>query len=219
MECFEKLERCGVVPVLTVPLAKSAPALGEALLGGGLYCAEVTFRTSAAADVIRTLAARYAGQGLLVGAGTVLSAEQADLAMEAGAAFLISPGLNPAVVRHCLQHGYPILPGVCTPSEAEAGMALGLTHLKFFPAGAAGGAAMLRALAAPYSRLRFMPTGGITPENLGDYLACPNVFACGGSWIASESMIQAGEWSEIRRRAAEASAWVTAFRAARREKK
>ena len=142
---------------------------------------------------------------MFVGAGTILTADQADAAIQAGARFLVSPGFNPKVVEHCLQKGYPILPGVCTPSEVEHALSYGLTQLKFFPAEAAGGVAMIKALSAPYTNVRFMPTGGIHPGNVRDYLACPSIFACGGSWMVPRDKINAGRFDEIEQLTAQAA--------------
>ena len=179
-----------IVPVIRLDTPEDAPPLAEALCDGGLPVAEITFRTEAAEESLRILRRRY--PDMLLGAGTVLSACQADAAAAVGADFIVSPGFSPKVVEHCLSKGYPVYPGVCTPTEVEAALGYGLTELKFFPAEAAGGLAMIRALSAPYPSVRFMPTGGLHPQNVGTYLACPAVFACGGSWMAPDSMIRAG---------------------------
>lgn len=193
-----------IVPVIQLDRAKNALPLAQALIRGGLPCAEITFRTEAAAASIAAVSAEY--PDMFVGAGTILTADQADAAIQAGARFLVSPGFNPAVVEHCLQKGYPILPGVCTPSEVERALSYGLTRLKFFPAEAAGGVAMIRALSAPYGMVRFMPTGGINPGNVREYLACPAVFACGGSWMVPQDKINAGRFAEIEQLTAQAAA-------------
>lgn len=193
-----------IVPVIQLDRAENAPPLAQALIRGGLPCAEITFRTEAAAASIAAVSAAY--PDMFVGAGTILTAGQADAAIQAGARFLVSPGFNPAVVEHCLQKGYPILPGVCTPSEVERALSYGLTRLKFFPAEAAGGVAMIRALSAPYGMVRFMPTGGINPGNVREYLACPAVFACGGSWMVPQDKINAGRFAEIEQLTAQAAA-------------
>lgn len=193
-----------IVPVIQLDQAENATPLAQALIRGGLPCAEITFRTEAAAASIAAVSAAY--PDMFVGAGTILTAEQADAAIQAGARFLVSPGFNPAVVEHCLQKGYPILPGVCTPSEVERALSYGLTRLKFFPAEAAGGVAMIRAMAAPYGMVRFMPTGGINPRNVREYLACPAVFACGGSWMVPQDKINAGRFAEIEQLTAQAAA-------------
>ncbi len=193
-----------IVPVIQLDRAENAPPLAQALIRGGLPCAEITFRTEAAAASIAAVSAAY--PDMFVGAGTILTAGQADAAIQAGARFLVSPGFNPTVVEHCLQKGYPILPGVCTPSEVERALSYGLTRLKFFPAEAAGGVAMIRALSAPYGMVRFMPTGGINPGNVREYLACPAVFACGGSWMVPQDKINAGRFAEIEQLTAQAAA-------------
>lgn len=193
-----------IVPVIQLDRAENAPPLAQALIRGGLPCAEITFRTEAAAASIAAVSAAY--PDMFVGAGTILTAGQADAAIQAGARFLVSPGFNPTVVEHCLQKGYPILPGVCTPSEVERALSYGLTRLKFFPAEAAGGVAMIRALSAPYGMVRFMPTGGINPGNVREYLACPAVFACGGSWMVPQDKINAGRFTEIEQLTAQAAA-------------
>lgn len=192
---LKKISEIGIVPVVKIDNAEDALPLAEALKNGGLCCAEITFRTDAAEESIRRISKAY--PEFLVGAGTVLTTTQADAAMEAGASFLVSPGLNPAVVRHCNEKGYPIIPGVCTPTEVEAAMALGLTNLKFFPAEAAGGVKFIKAISAPYSMVRFMPTGGISTENVASYLNLKNVIACGGSWMVPGDKITAGAFAEI----------------------
>ena len=194
-ELIKKIEATGVVPVVKLDDANDAVPLAEALKKGGLCCAEITFRTDAAEESIRRIAAAY--PDFFIAAGTVLTTKQADAAMAAGASFVVSPGLNPTVVKHCIDKGYPIIPGVCTPSEVEAAMSLGLSYLKFFPAEAAGGVNMIKSMAAPYTQIRFMPTGGIGTKNLADYLNCKAVFACGGSWMGPADKIAAGKFDEI----------------------
>ena len=154
-----------------------------------------SFRTDAAEEAIRLIAQEY--PDFLVAAGTVLTPKQADAAMAAGASFIVSPGLNPIVVKHCNEKGYPIIPGVCTPSEVEQAMSLGLTYLKFFPAEAAGGVKMIKAVSAPYGMIKIMPTGGISPENIGSYLACKSVICCGGSWLTPSDLIENGDFEKI----------------------
>lgn len=193
-----------LVPVVQLDRVEAARPLAEALIRGGLSCAEITFRTDAAAASIAAVCAAY--PDMFVGAGTILTTDQADAAVQAGARFLVSPGFNPAVVEHCLKKGYPILPGVCTPSEVERALSYGLTRLKFFPSEAAGGTAMLKALSAPYRMVRFMPTGGIHPGNVRDYLACPSVFACGGSWMVPRNKVNGGCFAEIEQLTAQAAA-------------
>lgn len=191
----EQISKIGIIPVVKLDDAKAAVPLSEALAAGGLSCAEITFRTAAAEEAIRLI--HNANPEFLLGAGTVLSAEQADRAMAAGAAFLVSPGFNPEVVKYCIAKKYPIIPGIATPSELEAALSFGLKHLKFFPAEAAGGVKMIKAMAAPYTAVKFMPTGGINPKNAADYLSCSSVFACGGSWMVPSDKIAAGEFREI----------------------
>ncbi|HEX8940519.1 MAG TPA: bifunctional 4-hydroxy-2-oxoglutarate aldolase/2-dehydro-3-deoxy-phosphogluconate aldolase [Candidatus Limnocylindrales bacterium] len=193
-----------VVPVVVIDDAAGAAPLAAALAEGGLPLAEVTFRTDAAAAAIAAM--RAARPDVLVGAGTVLDPATVDRALDAGAEFIVAPGLNPAVVERCQERGMAVVPGVATPSEIEAGLGRGLRLLKLFPAEALGGPRYLAAIAAPYRGLRFMPTGGIGPANLADWLALPQVAACGGTWIATTAAIAAGRWDEIRRNAAEAVA-------------
>lgn len=200
---IEKIENTGIVPVVKIDDAKDAVQLASALKNGGLNCAEITFRTAAAEEAIRLIAQSH--PDMLIAAGTVLTPEQADKAMAAGAGFIVSPGLNPVVVKHCLDKGYPVIPGVCTPSEVELGMSFGLKYLKFFPAEAAGGVKMIKAMAAPYTNVRFMPTGGINTSNVADYLNCKAVFACGGSWMVPSDKISAGKFDEIEKLTAEAA--------------
>lgn len=192
---FEKLEKFGVIPVIALDDPDDALPLAAALIDGGLPCAEVTFRTAAAEESIRRIAAAY--PDMLVGAGTVLTTQQVDRAVAAGAKFIVSPGLNPNVVRHCLKKGVPAAPGCCTPSEIEQAMELGLGVVKFFPAEAMGGLKTIKALAAPYTGLRFMPTGGINASNLRSYLDHPRVLACGGSWMVSKELIRAHDFAQI----------------------
>lgn len=192
---IEKIRNTGIVPVVKIDCAKDAVPLAKALASGGIRCAEITFRTDAAEESIKLI--HEAFPDFLVAAGTVLTPEQADRAMAAGASFVVSPGLNPVVVKHCKEKGYPIIPGVCTPTEVEAAMSLGLTYLKFFPAEAAGGVKMINAMAAPYTNICFMPTGGIGIGNLADYLSSKAVFACGGSWMVPAKLINDGNFDEI----------------------
>ncbi|MCL1845369.1 MAG: bifunctional 4-hydroxy-2-oxoglutarate aldolase/2-dehydro-3-deoxy-phosphogluconate aldolase [Defluviitaleaceae bacterium] len=192
---FEKLSELKIVPVIVINDAEKAVPLARALCEGGLPCAEVTFRTAAAADAIRAISQAF--PNMLVGAGTVLTTAQADEAAAAGAKFMVSPGLNPEVVRHCRSRDLAILPGVCTPTEIEAGLALGLDTLKFFPAEAVGGVKLLKALCAPYGKVRFVPTGGVSAVNLRDYLSIKNVIACGGSWMVAEDLIASGDFGKI----------------------
>jgi 2-dehydro-3-deoxyphosphogluconate aldolase/(4S)-4-hydroxy-2-oxoglutarate aldolase len=206
----ERLEAAGVVPVITIEDAARAPGLGEALLAGGLPLAEITFRTDAAADAIAEL--RRAVPDVLVGAGTVLDADTVDRALGAGAEFIVAPGLNRAVVQRCHERDVAVIPGVATPTEIEAALALGLRLVKLFPAEALGGLPYLQAIAAPYRGVRFVPTGGIGPANLDAWLANPAVAACGGSWIATADDIRDGRWDEVAAKAAQAVAIAAAAR-------
>lgn len=192
-----------LVPVVVLDDAADAGRLGDALVEGGLPVAEVTFRTAAAADAIRVLADRG---DILVGAGTVLTPDQVDQAVAAGATFVVSPGLSRAVVERCREHGVLSLPGVVTATEVQAAMELGLTTVKFFPAGASGGARAIAALAAPFGGVTFVPTGGIGPDDLGDYLSIPAVAAVGGSWMVPRDRIRAGDFDVVRRLTAQAVA-------------
>jgi len=182
--------------------AAHADGFGDALVAGGLPVAEITFRTDAAEESIRRLAKRG---DLLVGAGTVLTPQQADRAIDAGAAFLVAPGTNPRVIDHCLLRSVPIVPGVATPTDIELAMSFGLDTVKFFPAENLGGTSTLKALSGPYADIKFLPTGGITPELLPSYLRLPFVLACGGSWLAPREALAAGDFAMIRQRIAEAA--------------
>lgn len=193
---LSRLRELRVVPVIVIDDPDDAGPLGAALAAGGLPCAEITFRTAAAGEALRRITAEH--PDFLVGAGTVLTARQADEARRAGARFVVSPGFNPAVVDHCLEHALPIYPGVCTPTEIEAALQRGLSVLKFFPAEPMGGVAFLKAISAPYGAVEFIPTGGIGPEKLPDYLALDRVVACGGSWMAPAEWIRAKEFERIR---------------------
>lgn len=205
---IKRISDIAVVPVIIIDNAKDAVPLANALKNGGLCCAEITFRTDAAEESIRLI--HEAFPEFLIAAGTVLTPKQADLAMAAGASFIVSPGLNPIVVKHCNEKGYPIIPGVCTPSEVEMAMSLGLSYLKFFPAEAAGGVKMIKAMSAPYTNIRFMPTGGISPKNLCEYLNCKAVFACGGSWMVPSDKITEGKFDEIQALTKEAVSLINA---------
>ena len=201
-EILKQISDIGIVPVVVINDAKDALSLAEALIDGGLPCAEVTFRTPAAEEAIRLMSENF--PEMLVGAGTVLTPEQADRAMKAGAKFLVSPGLNTEVVKHCIAKGYPITPGTANPSDIEAALSLGLDAVKFFPAEAAGGLAMIKAMSAPYPHVKFMPTGGISAKNVTEYLAFDKIFACGGSWMVKSDMIAAGDFEGIRKMTEEA---------------
>ncbi len=193
---IDQLGKIGIVPVVVINDVKDAVPLAKALVEGGLPCAEVTFRTEAAEEAIRQMVAAY--PEMLVGAGTVLTKEQADRAIAAGSKFIVSPGLNPEVVEYVLSKGVPMTPGTCTPSDIEKALSLGLTEVKFFPAEPSGGLKMIKALAAPYVNVRFMPTGGIGPGNVREYLAYNKIFACGGSWMVKGDLIKEGKFDEIK---------------------
>ena len=192
-----KIQRYRIIPLLVMDEPAVAGALASALSDGGLPIAEVAFRTPAALEALRAMAAAH--PDMLVGAGTVLTRDAAASARDAGAAFVVSPGMQRAVVEFCLAHDLPVFPGVCTPTEVGAALDLGLRVLKFFPAEAIGGLPYLQAIAAPFPDVRFIPTGGITAANLPGYLASPRVVACGGSWMAPQAWIAAGEFDRIRR--------------------
>ena len=200
-DVIRTIESGRLVPVIVIEDPQAAGPLAEALVAGGLRCAEVTFRTAAAEAA---MAAMAADQRLLVGAGTVVRPEQVDRAVAAGARFVVSPGVSAAVVRHCQRVGVPVVPGVATATEIQAAGEEGLAVLKFFPAEPLGGLRMLKALAAPFPGVRFVPTGGITAAQLGDYLAHPSVLAVGGSWMVAPALVAAGAWDEITRLTAEA---------------
>lgn len=210
MTVLERMGAAGVVPVVVLDDADDAAALGAALAAGGLPCVEVTLRTPAALTAIERVADDPA---LLVGAGTVLEPAQADQAVQAGARFIVSPGLDVAVVRRCRTLGVPVLPGVATPTEAMSAMAEGLDAVKLFPAGSLGGPALAAAFAGPFPRLRLVPTGGIGLSDVPAYLSAPNVLAVGGTWVASGALVRAGRFDEIAQRAATAAAAVAACRA------
>jgi 2-dehydro-3-deoxyphosphogluconate aldolase/(4S)-4-hydroxy-2-oxoglutarate aldolase len=189
------LTGAGLIPVITIDRAADAGSLAAALIQGGIHHAEITFRTPAAAHAIDAM--RSEAPRMTVGAGTVLTVEHADRAVQSGAQFVVSPAFDAAVVDWCEEHSVPIIPGVATPSEINAARQRGLRTLKLFPAEQLGGVALLRALRGPFPDVQFVPTGGITPRNLGDYAREPNVVACGGSWIASKQAISAGKFDDI----------------------
>lgn len=197
---IDKIRDLGVIPVLVIDRLDDAAPLARALLRGGMTIAEVTLRTPAALDAIRAMAAI---DGILVGAGTVLSKDHATAALAAGASFLVSPGLDDGVIDVARAANIPVLPGIATASEAQRAWNSGLRVVKYFPAEIAGGAAAVKAFSAVFRDLSFMPTGGISLKNLEDYLSLPAVLACGGSWIAPESLVQAGKFDEISARAAQ----------------
>ena len=198
----EQFQEYGVVPVVVLEDARDALPLAQALTQGGLPCAEVTFRTRAAEESIRQMSARY--PEMLVGAGTVLTTEQVERAVAAGAKFIVSPGFDPEIVDYCLEKKIPVFPGCITPSEVAQAVKRGLRVVKFFPAEQAGGIAMIKAMAAPYTMVRFMPTGGISAKNLKEYLSSDKVLCCGGSWMVKGDMIKNGEFDKIREMTKEA---------------
>lgn len=202
-DVYEALRACRVVPVVKLPDAGCAEGLGRALIAGGLPCVEVTFRSAAAEAAISIMSAM---PGLLVGAGTIRSVEQARAAKRAGARFVVSPGLREDVVRYCLDEGMPVSPGVCTPGEIERALDAGAKVLKFFPAENFGGIGTLKAFGAVYPDVPFMPTGGVNADNLAQYLALDNVLCCGGSWLAETKLLSEGRFDEIERRSARAAA-------------
>jgi len=203
MDVLSALGATRLVPVVVLDDPAGADALAGALVAGGLPVAEVTFRTAAAPDAIRAMADRG---DILVGAGTVLTVAQVDQAVAAGARYIVSPGLSRAVVERCQELGILALPGAVTATEVQAALELGLTTVKFFPAGTSGGAAAIKALAAPFGHVRFVPTGGVGPANLAEYLAIPSVTAVGGSWMVPRNLIAAGDVAGIQALTADAVA-------------
>ena len=198
-----QLKQIGIIPVVVLYDKLDAVPLAECLMEGGLPCAEVTFRTAAAEESIRLMAKTF--PEMIIGAGTVLTTEQANRAIDAGAKFIVSPGFNPKVTEYVLKKGVPMTPGVCTPTEIEAAMQYDLDVLKFFPAEPSGGLKMIKALAAAYVNLQFMPTGGIDAENVKDYLKYDRIGACGGSWMVNGSLIKDGKFDEIKQLVREAA--------------
>lgn len=207
---LEQIGKIGIVPVVVLNDAKDAEPLAKALVNGGLPCAEVTFRTEAAEESIRIMSEKY--PEMLVGAGTVLTTEQVDRAVAAGARFIVSPGLNPKVVTYCLEKNIPVTPGTQTPSEMEQALELGLDVVKFFPAEPAGGLKMIKAVAAPYTTLKFMPTGGINLDNVEEYLKYDRILACGGSWMVKGDLVSAGKFDEIEKMTRDAADMVKRIR-------
>lgn len=210
MNTLQQLGHLGLIPVVAIERAEDAPKLGQALQAGGLPCAEITFRTAAAAEAIRLISAEC--PDVFVGAGTVLSVEQARQAVASGAKFIVSPGFDAEVVDWCLAHDMPVTPGVVTPSEVTAAVKKGLSVLKFFPAEAAGGVKLLKALAGPFGGIKYIPTGGINAKNLADYLSLPMVHAVGGSWMVDKKLIAAGDFARITELTREAVAVVQQIR-------
>jgi 2-dehydro-3-deoxyphosphogluconate aldolase/(4S)-4-hydroxy-2-oxoglutarate aldolase len=203
---FDAISAVKLLPVVVIENVADAVPLAKALVEGGLPVAEVTFRTAAAAEAISEIAKHV--PEILLGAGTVLTPDQVDAAKRAGASFLVTPGFNPEVVQRAAEVGLPIVPGINNPSGVEQAMSAGLGVVKFFPAGPSGGPAFIKALSGPYGEMRFIPTGGVGAENIGDYLALPAVLACGGSWMVDPKLIAAGNFAEITRLTAEAVAAV-----------
>ncbi len=210
MSLIERIRQIGIIPVVAIPEVAHALLLAEALSEGGLPCAEITFRTAAAAESIRQIKQKF--PDMLVGAGTVLTIAQVDAAIDAGAEFIVSPGSNPTTIEYCQAKNITIFPGVCTPSEIEQNLALGIEVMKFFPAEPAGGVKFLKAICAPYKDVRFIPTGGIETKNIGDYLAISNVVACGGSWMVKPELMKENNFVEVQRLSAEAVKLVKGIR-------
>jgi len=206
---LEQITNTGIVPVVKLDHAKDAVPLAKALIEGGLPCAEVTFRTAAAVESIQLITQAY--PDMLVGAGTVLTLEQLDKAIAAGAKFIVSPGLNPEIVMSCIEKQIPVYPGCANPSDIEMALSLDLETVKFFPAENAGGISMIKALAGPYVNLTFMPTGGINAKNINDYLSFDKVIACGGSWMVDPKLIADGNFDEITRLTKEAVGTMLGF--------
>ena len=206
----ERFYDYAVVPVVVLNDADDAVPLADALIKGGLPCAEVTFRTDAAEESIRRICESF--PDMLVGAGTVLTTEQVERAHKAGAKFIVSPGFDPEIIDCCISIGLPVLPGCITPSEIAQAVKRGLKVVKFFPAEQSGGVAMIKAMAAPYSMVKFMPTGGISTKNLADYLSCDKILCCGGSWWVKEDLIKSGSFDKITDMTREATALARSIR-------
>ena len=188
---FKKLK---IIPVITLETSEGTDRLASALIEGGLPCAEITLRTEAGLDAIKKMSQNGT---ILVGAGTVLTKDQASKAQDAGAGFVVSPGFNPEVVQHCIDSSIPIFPGISNPTDIEMALSFGLTNLKFFPAEAYGGVKTIKALSSPYPMVNFLPTGGISEKNIRDYLAQESVIACGGSWLVKSEWLKAGDYDRI----------------------
>ena len=194
-DILKKIHGIGIVPVIALENVEDAAPLAQALCNGGLPVAEVTYRTACAHDAMIEM--KKACPQMLVGAGTVLTKEQVDSALDAGAEFIVSPGLNPEIVRYCQEKNVPILPGTANASDIEVALSLGLTAVKFFPAEPLGGIKMISALAAPYTQMKFMPTGGVSPKNMKDYLSNPKIIACGGTWMIDKKAMQEKNFAKI----------------------
>ncbi len=199
---LEEISKIGIVPVIAIDDPAQAVPLAKALIAGGIPCAEVTFRTVQGEEAIRRIAA--AGLDILLGAGTVLTTDQVDRAIDAGAKFIVSPGFNPKVVGYCVEKGIPVTPGCSSPSDVERALEFGLDVVKFFPAEQAGGLDYIKAMAAPYTTMRFMPTGGINAGNIAKYLSFDKVVACGGSWMVQKDLLDSASFDEITRLSREA---------------
>ncbi|SJN59562.1 Putative KHG/KDPG aldolase [Vibrio ruber DSM 16370] len=204
----QQIKAIKIIPVIAIDKAEDIIPLGKVLAENGLPAAEITFRSDAAAEAIRLL--RESQPDMLIGAGTVLNREQVIAAKEAGATFIVSPGFNPNTVRACQELGIEIIPGINNPSVVEAALEMGITTMKFFPAEPSGGINMVKSLLAPYTNLELMPTGGIKPSNIKDYLDIPRVIACGGTWMVEKSLIESGNWEEVARLTREAVALIQA---------
>lgn len=209
-EMLKQIEGFGVVPVVVLNDAKDAAPLAKALCEGGLPCAEVTFRTEAAEESIRIMTEQF--PEMLIGAGTVLTIDQVDRAVGAGAKFIVSPGFDPEIVDYCISKNIVVLPGCVTPSEVIQAVKRGLEVIKFFPAEQYGGVATLKALSAAFPKARFMPTGGVSAKNLAEYLGFKKIVACGGSWMVKGDLVAAGEFNKIKEMTAEAVALVKEIR-------
>ena len=206
----ERFYDYAVVPVVVLNDADDAVPLADALIKGGLPCAEVTFRTDAAEESIRRICESF--PDMLVGAGTVLTTKQVERAYKAGAKFIVSPGFDPEIIDCCISIGLPVLPGCITPSEIAQAVKRGLKVVKFFPAEQSGGVAMIKAMAAPYSMVKFMPTGGISTKNLADYLSCDKILCCGGSWMVKEDLIKSGSFDKITEMTTDSNALASSIR-------
>ncbi len=206
---LEQISKIGIVPVVKLDRAEDALPLAKALCAGGLPCAEVTFRTACAAEAIQIMTENF--PDMCVGAGTVLNAAQVDAAVAAGARFIVSPGFNPKTVTYCIEKKIPVTPGISSPSEIEQAIELGLEVVKFFPAEQSGGLAKIKAMAAPYVNMKFMPTGGINAKNLTTYLDFKKIIACGGSWMVPGDLIDAGQWDKIEQLTREAVTTMLGF--------
>ncbi len=193
-EIFDIFEKIRIIPVVTIHDVQDAGPLADALVEGGVPCAEITFRTAAAEDTLRSLSRRY---DLLLGAGSVLNVDQLKRAVDAGARFIVSPGFNPTVVQYCLDQNIPVTPGTCTPTDFTLALEHGLLVVKFFPAESLGGLATLKAMSAPFPMLKFIPTGGINQKNVKEYLKFPQVIACGGSWMVSRDLLMKRDFKQI----------------------